>query len=146
MGRVPEIDRLRNGWRSEWFAPQIPKDANPIFTAVSESQKKGIRVIQYEPTMAGIELDVWTDSFGGTATDPNAIHELVIACALSVESSQIVLKLMSSWVVGDVELVNLAGVPLGVTAIQASRPRWHEFTPEFDFWRTYTGGLIHEVV
>ena len=131
--KIPEFERSRNQWRPNWFTAQPPQDANPIFTAVSELQKKGIRIIQYEPTFKGTELDFWVDTFGGPATDPTAIRELVIACALSMEASQVAFKLMSSWIIGDIELANLSGLPDSFTAIQPSRPRWQEFTPEFDF-------------
>jgi hypothetical protein len=131
--RTSPFERARSFWRPNWFVPQPPKDANPIFTAVSDVQKKGIRIIQYEATLDGIELDFWIDTFGGAPTDPAAIRELVIACALSTEASHVAFKLMSSWVVSDVELVNLSGLPQGFMAIQPSRPRWRDFTSDFDF-------------
>ena len=97
---VREVDRFQGAWRCGWFQPQPSKDGNPIFTAVSEAQRKGIRVIQYEPTCQDSEFDFWFDTFGGEATDPQAIRELVIACALSNETAQVARKLMS-WVSGE---------------------------------------------
>ncbi|HET6883647.1 MAG TPA: hypothetical protein VFI31_26070 [Pirellulales bacterium] len=98
--QVAEDDRLRGGWRAPWFKPQPPNDGNPIFSAISESQRKAIRVIQYEPTSEDEEFDYWFDTFGGEATDADSIRELVIACALSVESAEAAGKLISSWVRG----------------------------------------------
>src|SRR5687768_13727149 len=73
--KTSAVERKLRGWRAPWFPPQPPKDANPIFSAVSEMQKKGIRVIQYEPTAGDLELDFWLDTFGGPPTDPKAVRE-----------------------------------------------------------------------
>lgn len=98
---MPEDKRFRGGWRSEWFKPQRTKDGNPIFTAVSDTQRKAIRIIQFEPTCDEAEFDHWFDTFGGGGEDPSAIRELVIACALSLETAQTARELMSAWVCGD---------------------------------------------
>lgn len=104
--KIPEGDRMLGGWRPNWFPPQPPKDGNPIFSAVSETQHKGVRVIQYEPAADALEFDFWLDSFGGEPTAPGAIRELVIACALSMESARKARDLMSTWVSGEIELAN----------------------------------------
>jgi hypothetical protein len=98
---IAEEDRRCGGWRCRWFQPQAPNDGNPIFTAVSDTQRKAIRVIQYEPTSHEPELDYWFDTFGGDESDPQAIRELVIACALSPETAQKAREIMSSWVSGE---------------------------------------------
>jgi hypothetical protein len=90
------------GWRQPWFEP-LPRtlgEGNPIFSAVSPILRRGIRVIQHEPTESGVEIQAWPDTFGGGIDDPDSISELVIACALSDEASRIAFSLMESWVSG----------------------------------------------
>ena len=109
--RIAPDERRQRGWSAEWFRPQPPKDGNPIFTAVSELRRKAIRVIQYEPTSDGLEIDFWLDTFGGDLTDPDAIVELVISCALSVETAQKAYKFITSWVIGEeIKLTKTLGV------------------------------------
>jgi hypothetical protein len=92
----------RLGWKQPWFEPLPPSisEGNPIFTAVSQSTRRAIRVIQFEPTEPTLELVAYLDTFGGTFTDPKAIHELVISCALSDIAALQALSLMQSWVGG----------------------------------------------
>lgn len=103
--RIPDSCRRFGGWRPGWFASEPPYDGNPIFTAISDSLRKAVRVIQYEPLLSGDarELDYWLDTFGGPATDPTVIHELVIACSLSLESAALAKKLMHAWLTGSIE-------------------------------------------
>jgi len=102
---ISEFDRRRFGWRQPWFDfSDSLRDGNPIFTAYSESELKAIRIIQFAPTLSVPELDWWLDTFGGGSTDPVAVRELVIACALSTESAIMASRLMQSWVVGEIEL------------------------------------------
>jgi hypothetical protein len=121
---TPEFYRQSGGWRSGWFNAQPPKDGNPIFTAISEKDRKAIRVIQYEPTTDAPEIEFWMDTYGGTHVDPVAIRELVIACALSPESSQRALQLMSSWIIGDIELSTESPSGYGLLNIRGARPLW----------------------
>jgi hypothetical protein len=101
--RLPRLDREAGGWRSGWFGPNPQNDGNPIFTAISEQERKAIRIIQFEPRPedTGPEVDYWLDTFGGDLANPRAIRELVICCSLSTSSSDYVLKLMNAWLVGD---------------------------------------------
>ena len=73
------------------------RDGNPIFSAYSPERRCGIRVIQYPPESDHLEFDWWLDTFGGPVTDPQAIRELVIACALSKEASRRAFELMEEW-------------------------------------------------
>jgi hypothetical protein len=93
---------LRKGWKQPWFQPLPPSigEGNPIFSAVSLLLRRGIRIIQYEPTDKGLEFVAYPDTFGGSIFDPYAIHELVISCALSDEAARIALSLMLPWVEG----------------------------------------------
>ena len=75
---TPIFQRMLRGWRADWFKQQTDRDGNPIFSAVSDDADKGIRIIQYEATSAEVELDFWLDTFGGDATQPGTIRELVI--------------------------------------------------------------------
>lgn len=112
---IPEADRRCHGWRAGWFQRQPMKDGNPIFTAVSEAERRGIRVIQCEPTCAEPEFDYWLDTFGGDADEQDTIRELVIACALSDETVRMASEVMSSWVRGE------AILPTGASANPATR-------------------------
>ena len=93
-------DRTRFGWQKPWFQPLPPKlgQGNPIFTAFSPLLRRGIRVIQHEPTSQSLEIQAWPDSFGGAVTDPESIKELVIACALSDVAARVAKDLMQPWV------------------------------------------------
>ena len=99
---LPEFDRQAHGWRTNWFASRAPFDGNPIFTALSDTEQKGIRIIQYLPTQPTPEIDFWLDTFGGPITNPRAVRELVISCSLSLETENVARKLMGAWVNGNV--------------------------------------------
>jgi hypothetical protein len=97
----PQV-RDQFAWQQPWFQP-LPAslgEGNPIFSAVSPVLRRGIRVIQHEPTTSELEIQAWTDSFGGRADDPGSIAELVISCALSDQSSQLAFSLVAPWVSG----------------------------------------------
>jgi hypothetical protein len=99
--RVDESARDDFGWVQPWFQP-LPRElaeGNPIFSAVSKELRRGIRVIQHEPTKNEVEIQAWPDSFGGTR-DSARIDELVISCALSDVSAEIALGLIIPWVQG----------------------------------------------
>jgi hypothetical protein len=93
---------IREGWQQPWFQPLPPSisEGNPIFSAVSPRLKRGIRILQSEPAEKGLELVAYPDTFGGSIFDPNAIHELVISCALSDAVARISRSLMIPWVKG----------------------------------------------
>ena len=98
------MSTLAQSWRHPWLSSGVVageelRDGNPIFSAYSPENRYGIRVIQYPPESDRLELDWWLDTFGGPATDPQAIRELVIACALSEEASRRAFELMKEWCV-----------------------------------------------
>lgn len=97
---ISHQDRSRYEWQQPWFQPLPPKlgQGNPIFSAVSPSLRRGIRVIQHEPTAESLEIQAWTDTFGGPITDPESIKELVIACALSDLAAGVAAEMMRPWV------------------------------------------------
>jgi hypothetical protein len=95
----------RQSWRHPWLSSGVVageelRDGNPIFSAYSLEKRYGIRIIQYPPESDRLEFDWWLDTFGGSATDPQAIGELVVACALSEEGSRRAFELMEEWCVG----------------------------------------------
>jgi hypothetical protein len=95
--------RTDKGWRHPWFQP-LPTSlgaGNPIFTAVSPVLRRGIRVIQHQPTESSLEIQAWLDFFGGSSRDPNSIEELVISCALSDLASRVARSLIEPWASGD---------------------------------------------
>jgi hypothetical protein len=100
--RVDESARDNFGWVQPWFQP-LPRElaeGNPIFSAVSKQLRRGIRVIQHEPTKNEVEIQAWPDSYGGGFFDPGSLEELVISCALSDRAAEIALDLMVPWVNG----------------------------------------------
>ncbi len=101
--KIDADSRDRNGWRTPWFEPLPPSisEGNPIFSAISPSLRRGIRILQYEPSEKGVEFFAYPDTFGGTSFDPSAIQELVISCALSDSAAEFALSLMCTWVAGD---------------------------------------------
>jgi hypothetical protein len=127
---TPVFERMIGEWRTDWFGHQPINDGNPIFSAISGRAEKGIRVIQYEATNDGLELDFWLDTFGGAATDPGTVRELVITCALSIESAQLARNLMASWIIGEIEVASSCNLSLGFKTIRAVRPRWRDTTLE----------------
>ena len=76
-------------------------EGNPIFSAVSYKLKLGIRILQYQPTQNGLEFFAYPDTFGGTMFDPEAIHELVISCALSDRAEFLASTMMKTWMAGE---------------------------------------------
>lgn len=101
--RIDPFQRESFRWTQPWLGTGSPgiMDGNPIFSAYSPRLRRGIRVIQEEPIGSALDIRVWLDTFGGTITDPDRIHELVISCTLSDIASEIALSLMSSWVRGN---------------------------------------------
>src|SRR5438128_2276394 len=55
-------------WRHPWLAAPL-QDGDPIFSAVSDSERRGVRVIQHAPTSDEVELVWWTDQFGEKGID-----------------------------------------------------------------------------
>ena len=93
---------IRARWQQPWFQPLPPSisEGNPILSAVYRPLKRGIQILQSEPVENGLEFVAYLDTFGGSIFDPNAIHELVISCALSDAAATLALSLMRSWVGG----------------------------------------------
>lgn len=89
--------REGNGWQQPWFQPLMPEvaEGNPIFSAYSPSLRRGIRVLQAEPTRDRVEFFAYMDTFAKT------INEVVISCALSDEACNLALDLMRPWVAGE---------------------------------------------
>ena len=102
--RALEKSKKGKGWRSPWlttrFANGTPcRDGNPIFSAVNETQKLGVRIIQHAPSEA-VDLDSWTDEFGGSPKNER-IRELVISCVPTRQTASHVLKLLCGWVMQE---------------------------------------------
>lgn len=95
-------ERVSHGWIHPWFEPLPPSisEGNPIFSAVSTSLRRGVRILQYEPTDKSLEFYAYPDSFGGSIFEPQTIHELVISCALSDVAAKYSKQLMLPWIQG----------------------------------------------
>src|SRR4051812_18876098 len=62
-------------WHMPWFENPF-QDGNPIFSALCEGEKLGVRLLQYDSAASDeLDLDWWTDTAGEGA---NEIRELVI--------------------------------------------------------------------
>lgn len=99
--QVDPLQRDFHEWRSPWLnaGPEELQDGNPMFTAVSDKLRKGLRVIHSPPnTPASTDIVAWVDTFGGGAENPDSITELVISCVLSPLTSAQSLRLMTAWV------------------------------------------------
>jgi hypothetical protein len=95
-------------WQHPWlrtaFADGTPfLDGDPIFSAWCPSRRLGVRVIQNEPQREVMELAFWRDTTGDEWT--GEVNTLVIACALSDESSELARNLILSWILfGEVSV------------------------------------------
>ena len=77
-------------------------DGNPIYSLVSEDKRKGLRIVQEEPTTDEVEISAWMDTYGDSGNGfDDSIKELVIVCALSKESMNIASALIKAWLVED---------------------------------------------
>ena len=94
------LDKHR--WDYPWISTGSPDclDGNPIFSAFSPSLRRGVRIIQHEPTTSRLEIQAWPDFVGGSYYDPDAIQELVISCALSEAAAVWAMSLLRPWVAG----------------------------------------------
>ena len=118
---VDTVLRDAYGWKQPWFQPLPPdvSEGNPIFSAFSPTLKRGIRILQSEPTEKGVEFYAYPDTFGGTIFDPAAIHELVISCALSDLAARYAMSLIRPWVSNEQITFDMFGA--GVVA-EGRRP------------------------
>jgi len=74
----------------------VERDGNPISDGRSHRLNRGFRVIQHEASEDGLELAAWLKTHEEEFADfPR--DELVINLGLSVESSAIAARLLSSW-------------------------------------------------
>jgi len=97
--RLVSTEKREADWEVRWFVPAFAngtpmRDGNPIFTAVSPGLRRGVRIIQHEPTTDQVELDYWLDTF--QSDEP--ISELVISCALSDQAEEKPAELIRSWI------------------------------------------------
>lgn len=93
--------RRRDHWTTPWLSTTEEDglgDGNPIFSAWSPKQRRGIRVIQHVPTRDIAELAWWLDTFAGPIRNPDCVEELVIACAMSLESMAVAQGLIEQWI------------------------------------------------
>lgn len=96
--------KAEHNWRTDWVSTGGPniRDGNPIFSAVSTQEAKGIRVIQDAPHPDSPEFTFWQDTVGGEITDPEAVDELVIACVLNRRTADRTKALMACWIRGSI--------------------------------------------
>jgi hypothetical protein len=93
---VQSAANVKHGWTVPWM--QSSPDGNPMFTAVCRPLRRGVRIIHEQPPDAEeFDLDWWLDWFGDEK-DPDAIHELVIACCPSDENAGKIRQLLKQWI------------------------------------------------
>jgi hypothetical protein len=99
LRRAGQTEEWQSPWLTNRYADGTPcPDGNPIFTAVHQGRRLGVRVIQEsEGKPDDIGLDWWVD-FVGEESEPDAIRELVIACVLSEQTESVVSQLLYEWV------------------------------------------------
>jgi hypothetical protein len=83
-------------WRTPWLGEPL-RDGDPMFSAVSPALRRGVHIIQHEPTSEALELEAWVDHFGEEGKD-DVIEQLVISCALSEEAAARARQLLRSWI------------------------------------------------
>lgn len=101
-GIIAETGAPPGDWRSPWFENVSGdgtkfRDGNPIFSAVCDRRKLGVRILQFIPEPGDITADHWTD----TAGDPDeggTVKELVISCALYPSALPVVRGWLRDWV------------------------------------------------
>jgi hypothetical protein len=92
---------LRGDWKAPWFAKREPalQDGNPIFTAWSETELRGLQIIQVAPDEGAVsDLNLWLDWFGD-ARDPAAVKKLVVTCVLTTSNLRQIRSLIEQWVI-----------------------------------------------
>jgi hypothetical protein len=91
-------DEWHTPWLDNCFGNGTPcRDGNPIFSAVSERRKLGVRIIQHGPSSPEeLDFDWWVDSFGPDSEE-GAIQELVISCVLSDQTAERLVHLLANW-------------------------------------------------
>lgn len=112
-------------WQSPWlstsFADGSPsQDGNPIFSAVSPRLRRGVRVIQIEPSDKPRELYAWTDTFGEGEREP--IKELVLTCVLTDQTLLDAVDLMKRWLTDEEADFSEEHTGLGVAPANPSPP------------------------
>jgi hypothetical protein len=86
-----EFLRSAGRWTSPWV-DESWRDGNPIFSAWSPLLRRGLRIIQHDD---GTRFVVWRDTFGRGSS--KAVDELVISCALTMESLERARDLVLQW-------------------------------------------------
>ncbi len=114
----------KHQWIHPWISTGSPDylDGNPIFSACSRSLRRGVRIIQHEPTTQRLEIQAWPDFVGGSYHDPDAIQELVISCALSEAAADWAMSLLRFWVAGRSISFDMSGS--GQVATFRRSPEW----------------------
>ena len=82
-----------DGWTVPWV-DESWRDGNPIFSAWSPVLRRGVRVLHHDQADA---FTYWEDTFG---EGPDAVRELVIACALTEGSFVRARALWAEWAKG----------------------------------------------
>jgi hypothetical protein len=109
--QVDAVQQDRFEWRQPWLFSGWDEhdefmDGNPIFSAWTPRERKGIRILQYAPTSEDLEFDFWLDMFGGRLEERESVQTLVISCALSEEAARRAIELMNAWVRrGEISIV-----------------------------------------
>src|SRR6185437_14455104 len=89
--RIRDSRQSLSHWHEPWLTTSYLNgkpflDGDPIFSAISETDKRAIRVIQHEAESHELEVDFWAETFGD---DDDKIDVLVIDCALCEASMHV---------------------------------------------------------
>lgn len=99
--QIDPLWRTSDEWETPWLLNPI-RDGNPIFSAVSRPQGRGVRVCQFPPQSSGKEFFSWFDTFGDS--QDREIRELVISCSLSDRNLHLARRLIEAWITGTVNI------------------------------------------
>lgn len=108
-----EVSDAKAYWTTPWFA--VPHDGNPIFTAICQFEKRGLRIIEYtshpnsdNSEQTGIGLCWYFDYFANGSLEE--IHELVVDCHNHILAREIAFVLAEQWIrYGNVNLFPFGG-------------------------------------
>ncbi len=94
--RVIDSSRSAHPWKSPWMV-NPDRDGNPIFTAICETERRAVRIIQQDlPGLDQYDMDSWFNLF--KKGDPDEVNELVIACCPSPKNALQVELMLRKWI------------------------------------------------
>jgi len=96
VGTTPLAGPWHEPWLTTIYLEGTPfPDGDPIFSAISQDHRLGLRVIQHEPAGHDVDFHPWETTFGD---GPTPTRVLVIDCALFPDAAHLATAAMRNWV------------------------------------------------